>query len=68
MHNCKICQKFYIVGERASLHDLCLECWISKFNIEPLTAQKLRSGEYLHQNNCDECKRVNRAYCPECVE
>lgn len=67
MHTCTSCQKQYTIG--GTLWDkLCIECWINKFKVEPLTAERLRNGESINQVNCSECKCTNRAYCSKCVD
>jgi hypothetical protein len=46
----------------------CLECWIKLFEVTNEAANQLRSGDYLHTTNCDECRKKNKAYCGNCVD
>lgn len=64
--NCKNCNQNFTTLTRS--WSLCIECWITKFNVEPTVATNLRNGEYLNEANCNECKRLNRIYCPDCVD
>jgi hypothetical protein len=53
---------------RALHYLLCREHWVDCFQVVEPQRTIILNGGYVHSANCNECKKFNRAYCPQCVD
>lgn len=50
-----------------SLH--CMQDWISRYYSDyPPGQNPIDKGERIEWANCGECRKLNRPYCPNCVD
>lgn len=53
--------------EFCSVH--CQQEWIERYYQDyPPGQNPIEKGEIIHTANCGECRKLNRVYCPKCVD
>lgn len=69
---CAACGQRRIDGNVAGGVFCSLACqldWIERYYQEYAPGENpIDKGVYIHTTNCDECRRLNRVYCPRCVD